>query len=154
IALVITVTAMSSGVKTAQGRVLQSLYGVGTDITVTTATSATPPGGGGFFTPGPKAEVSDTVSSPTLGSLSGSAVTAIARLHAVAADAGGLVLTEIRLTLPAAGAPPPSTFQFPTQITVVGVDLAASNLGPFSTAKLVSGRTFTADDDNTAVAVV
>ena len=37
IGLVITVTAASSGVKDAQGTVLHSLYGVGTDITVTQA---------------------------------------------------------------------------------------------------------------------
>ena len=35
IGLVITVTAASSGVKAAQGTVLQNLYGVGTDVTVT-----------------------------------------------------------------------------------------------------------------------
>jgi putative ABC transport system permease protein len=37
IGLVITVTAASSGVKDAQGTVLQNLYGVGTAATVTTA---------------------------------------------------------------------------------------------------------------------
>jgi putative ABC transport system permease protein len=35
IGLVLTVTAASSGVKTAQAKVLHSLYGVGTDVTVT-----------------------------------------------------------------------------------------------------------------------
>ena len=35
IGLVITVTAASSGVKDAQAQVLHSLYGVGTDVTVT-----------------------------------------------------------------------------------------------------------------------
>jgi putative ABC transport system permease protein len=37
IGLVITVTALSAGVKNAQGTVLHSLYGVGTDVTVTQA---------------------------------------------------------------------------------------------------------------------
>ena len=37
IGLVITVTALSSGVKNAQGEVLHSLYGLDTDITVTKA---------------------------------------------------------------------------------------------------------------------
>ena len=37
IGLVITVTAASAGVAQAQGKVLHSLYGVGTDITVTKA---------------------------------------------------------------------------------------------------------------------
>ena len=40
IGLVITVTAAAAGVRAAQGRVLQSLYGVGTDITVTTKPAA------------------------------------------------------------------------------------------------------------------
>ena len=37
IGLVITVTALSAGVRNAQGAVLHSLYGVGTDVTVTKA---------------------------------------------------------------------------------------------------------------------
>ena len=40
IGLVITVTALSSGVKNAQGEVLHSLYGQGTDITVTKSPTA------------------------------------------------------------------------------------------------------------------
>ncbi len=44
IGLVITVTAASAGVSAAQGEVLHSLYGVGTDITVTRAPA---PGAGG-----------------------------------------------------------------------------------------------------------
>jgi putative ABC transport system permease protein len=46
IGLVITVTALSAGVKTAQGDVLHSLYGQDTDITVTKTPTA------GSFTPG------------------------------------------------------------------------------------------------------
>jgi hypothetical protein len=40
IGLVITVTALSSGVRTARGEVLGALFGVGTDITVTTPVRA------------------------------------------------------------------------------------------------------------------
>src|SRR5579862_6938278 len=40
IGLVITVTAASAGVRDAQGSVLHSLYGVGTDITVTKTPTA------------------------------------------------------------------------------------------------------------------
>lgn len=47
----ITVTALASGVHSAQGKVLGSLYGVGTDITVTTATR--PASGLGQITPEP-----------------------------------------------------------------------------------------------------
>jgi putative ABC transport system permease protein len=52
IALVIIVNAVSAGVKEAQASVLQSVYGVGTDITVSqpaTAGSGTPEAGGGRF---------------------------------------------------------------------------------------------------------
>ena len=47
IGLVITVTAASAGVKNAQSTVLHSLYGVGTDITVTKAPTAGPAGTAG-----------------------------------------------------------------------------------------------------------
>src|SRR5437879_13090890 len=59
IGLVITVMGASAGVKTAQAKVLRALYGIGTDVTVTTkpkppsgrpttgqASNATAPGGG------------------------------------------------------------------------------------------------------------
>ncbi|MGP8161018.1 MAG: ABC transporter permease, partial [Candidatus Dormibacteria bacterium] len=46
VGLVITVTAAASGVNAAQGQVLSSLYGVGTDLTVTKAPTA---GSGGSF---------------------------------------------------------------------------------------------------------
>ena len=51
IGLVITVTALSSGVKNAQSEVLHSLYGQDTDITVTKAPAAGSFGRGGrtFF---------------------------------------------------------------------------------------------------------
>src|SRR5258708_29819593 len=50
IGLVITVSAAAAGVKNAQAGVLHSLYGVGTDITITqrpSAASAAGPGHGG-----------------------------------------------------------------------------------------------------------
>lgn len=47
IALVILVTSFSSGVRNAQASVLESVYGVGTDITVTQAAEAPTDGGGG-----------------------------------------------------------------------------------------------------------
>src|SRR5215469_1938883 len=79
IGLVITVTALSSGVRTAQGKVLGALYGVGTDITVTTPVQPATGGPGGFFgppgsTPRPD-QVTDILSSPTQGTFGASAVT-------------------------------------------------------------------------------
>jgi hypothetical protein len=61
---------------------------------------------------------------------------------------------EVKATIPAANAPPPSSFQFPIQINVVGVDLADSELGPFSITKEAAGRRFTTADSNADVTVV
>lgn len=47
IALVMIVNSVASGVKDAQSQVLKSVYGVGTDITVTKAAKAPTPGSGG-----------------------------------------------------------------------------------------------------------
>ncbi|WP_372345970.1 ABC transporter permease, partial [Streptomyces sp. KL116D] len=47
IALVITVTSVSAGMKQAQSKVLASLYGLGTDMTVTKAAQAPSKNGGG-----------------------------------------------------------------------------------------------------------
>ena len=107
IGLVITVTAASAGVKNAQGSVLHSLYGVGTDITVTKAPTTGTAGGGGFGVsfrqnsgtakrPAAGSKINDnTLSSDfTLSSISSSSVTAISKLDNVAAAAGGLTLTD------------------------------------------------------------
>src|SRR5215831_7929315 len=156
IGLVITVTALSSGVRTAQGKVLGALFGVGTDITVTTPTTpaAAGPGGGfGGFTPKPYAQHTDILSSPTQGTLNVSAVAAIARLHNVSAAAGGLVLTEIKATIPGENtAHPPSDLR-PVQIGVNGVDLGHGAFGPLAAAQLVSGRGFAAGQADANVAV-
>lgn len=140
VGLVITVTALSSGVHSAQGKVLGSLYGVGTDIMVTTATRLA--SGLGQIIPEPYVQHSDVLGSPSQGPLEASAVAAIARLPNVGAAAGGLVLTEIKTTIPADNMPPPSSFQPPVQVNVTGVDLGHPGLGPLATARLVSGRAF------------
>ena len=48
VGLVITVTAAANGVSATQGTVLKSLYGVGTDVTVTQAPTAGSGGGQRF----------------------------------------------------------------------------------------------------------
>src|ERR1700760_46391 len=74
IGLVIVVTSVSSGVKNAQASVLHSLYGEGTDITIT----RTPTAG--------------------LGSIASTSVTTVSKLKGVAAAAGGLTLTDTKIT--------------------------------------------------------
>jgi putative ABC transport system permease protein len=173
IGLVITVIGASSGVKAAQAKVLRALYGIGTDVTVTTKPKASPTkpvsgnatsGGGPAGGPGggPRAEIClngkcythGTVDALVLGdtgALSQSEVARIARLHDVSAAAGGLVLTDNRITLPSASSP---NLQPPTSFTVDGTDISHPRLGPLSNARLTSGRAFTAADDNSDVALV
>ena len=157
IGLVITVTALSSGVRSAQGKVLGALFGVGTDITVTTPTTpaaAAGPGGGfGGFIPKPYAQHTDILSSPTQGTLNVSAVAAIARLHNVSAAAGGLVLTEIKATIPGENTPLSPSDLRPVQISVNGVDLGHGAFGPLAAVQLVSGRGFAAGQADANVAV-
>jgi putative ABC transport system permease protein len=151
IGLVITVTALSAGVRSAQGKVLSSLYGVGTDISVTTPYTSP-----GFrqITPGQQAQQQDTLTDTTLGTLKASSVRTISGLPHVAAAAGALILTEIHVTIPAANAPPPTGFQPPVQIIVVGVDVRHLGLGPFAAARLITGRAFAATQTAGHVTVV
>jgi ABC-type antimicrobial peptide transport system permease subunit len=187
IGLVITVTAASAGVKNAQASVLHSLYGVGTDITVTKAPTAGSAGNGFGFgfrqsigsTNRPKAGSkidNNTLSAGgTLASLPSSDVTGIAKMDDVAAAAGGLTLNDrtISGTVPAlnfnggggfsrggsssSGGGNPSSFGANFNIntfTVNGVDIGNGELGPLSTGKISSGRTFTTADNTSDVALV
>jgi putative ABC transport system permease protein len=174
IGLVITVIGASSGVKAAQAKVLRALYGIGTDVTVTTKpkapASAKPTtgnatsGGGPVGGPGsgPRAEIClngkcythGTVDALVLGdtgALSQSEVARVAQLHDVSAAAGGLVLTDNQITLPSASNP---NIQPPTSFTVDGTDISHPRLGALSNARLTSGRAFTAADGNSDVALV
>ena len=170
IGLVITVIGASSGVKAAQAKVLRALYGIGTDVTVTTKpkpppasrppagqTSRRRPGPGG----GPRAEIclngkcytSGTVDTlvPVIPGRSAPRGRQIARLHDVSAAAGGLLLTDNRIVLPTNSSSP---LQPPTSVSVDGTDISHPHLGPLSNGKLTKGRAFTAADANADVAVV
>jgi putative ABC transport system permease protein len=190
IGLVIVVTAVSSGVKNAQGSVLHALYGQGTDITVTKTPSAGSGGAGAFGFRGqtgtqtrPAAGTTinvDTLRGAGLGAIGSSSVTTVSKLKGVAAAAGGLTLTDTKITgkIPAinssgsgsgsgsggfagagagAGAGGGGGFSgsfTPTSFTVAGVDIANGELGPLSSGKLASGRTFTSADASANVAVL
>jgi ABC-type lipoprotein release transport system permease subunit len=180
IGLVITVTALSAGVKNAQGEVLHSLYGVGTDITVTKTPTAgsNAPGAFGFRgstgtgtrpAAGTKIDI-DTLRNFGLGTISTSSVTSVSRLHNVAAAAGALTLTDTKITgkIPAINSSGGGTgfggggggggggFSgsfTPTSFTVGGVDIGQGVLGPLSSGKLSAGRTLTSADASANVAV-
>src|SRR5208283_2710493 len=97
---------VSSGVKNAQGSVLHALYGQGTDITVTKAPSAGSAGSFGFRgatgtrtrpAAGTTIDI-DTLRGGGLGTIGSSSVTTVSKLNGVAAAAGGLTLTDTKVT--------------------------------------------------------
>jgi ABC-type antimicrobial peptide transport system permease subunit len=173
VGLVITVTAASAGVRDAQSTVLHSLYGVGTDVTVTQPAakgSGTPVGfqvrqeikssfGGSKPSSGTKFSKNLLVSSASgLGTLSSSSVPRVARLPGVSAAAAGLALTDLEVsgTIPSAAS---RSARLDTSIntnsfSILGADVSAGRAGPLSSEKLTSGRTFTGADRNASVALV
>src|SRR5215469_12398390 len=109
IGLVISVTALSSGVKNAQAEVLHSLYGQNTDITVTKTPTAGSGGPGAFGfrgafgtqqrpAAGTTIDIDNLRGSGGLGSLTSANLSAVSRLDNVAAAAGGLSLTDTKIT--------------------------------------------------------
>jgi ABC-type antimicrobial peptide transport system permease subunit len=179
IGLVITVTAASSGVKNAQSTVLHSLYGVGTDITVTKAPSRSAGGPFGFrvgrghqSASRPKAgeKFSRNILMPgSLGTISSASVTKVAQTKDVAAAAGALSATDLTIsgTIPSssssgsggnpgggfAGSGRPASFKT-NSFGVLGVDTSASRVGPLSSDQIATGKTFTAADANSDVALL
>lgn len=197
IALVIVVNAVSAGVRDAQASVLQSVYGVGTNITVSqaaTAQNATDTqgqGGGPRFDFGAQAGT-DTGSGravdtsrlePTRGAtvMDASALATAKKVQNVSAAASVLSLTNTSFsgTLPnfqqlreqrqndtqsgeAQPSPAPtggadgaggSSFTVDS-FSVMGLDPAGGSVGPLSSVKLSSGRTFTTADTGKNVVVL
>ncbi len=179
IGLVITVTALSGGVKNAEGEVLHSLYGQDTDITVTKSPTFGSGGAGSFGFRGsfgtsqrPAAGTTidvDTLRGAGLGTLTTKDLTSVSKLDNVAAAAGGLSLTDTKITgtIPAINSSSGSGgggfgggfFSgsiTPTSFSVDGVDLAksADGLGPLSLGTLTKGRTLNGTDGKSDVALV
>ncbi|GAB2468366.1 ABC transporter permease [Promicromonospora xylanilytica] len=179
IALVIVVNAVSTGVKDAQSEVLESVYGVGTDITVTQAPGAPGEGGGRTLKlGGPMGEALDTrVEEDHLTTAMGAmpfdaaALEKISGLDHVSGVAGALDLQNLSFSgeIPGAtvgsgdggdsGATEPggddvqpggAPFEI-EQFTVTGLDPEAAAVGPLTTAEVTDGRTLEADDENVAV---
>lgn len=177
IGLVLTVTSLASGVRTAQATVLHSLYGVGTDATVTQA-AAQPGTDGRFGFGGPPGGQNrntqrlsrDRLTARGLTPLSASTVTTVRKVHGVAAASGDLVLTDLQFTgtIPnpgqgSAGRPRGgfssggggsgrSSFNI-NSFSVEGLD-ATSNVGPLTSTTGTSGRLLTAADATKKVALL
>jgi len=176
IGLVVTVGAASAGVKKAQASVLSSLYGVGTDVTVTGAApqpkapsaNGQPPKNGTQISLTPSgAQICqngkcENAAGKTIDNLApqylpikSTKVADVTRLHDVLAAAGGLLLTDNKVTIPKNfGGPGGSAPPTPSTISIDGVDTGHTSFGPLSEASLTSGHSFTAADSGSHVAVV
>lgn len=178
----VAVTAYAGGVSEAQDTVLHSLYGVGTDVTVSQTQKLDRAGAPRFnVNPGSKSRQGkafsrDAVrSAPGQQSLSAAKVTSVKSLHGVAQAVGGLTLSSVHVSgnfaeafsqggaqPPSGGSssgsmPAPSASQAPIKVasySIAGVDVGQMGLGPLSSTELVSGRTFTSSETTSKVAVL
>jgi putative ABC transport system permease protein len=173
VGLVVTVAAASAGYQNAELDVLSGPYGVGTDVMVAGATvkpelsgplaSGKIPAGVAILEQGQAGwenctsagctnvdgTTEDDLNSP-YGGISASKVTQAARLHGVAAAAGGLSLLDQWQTFPKTGTAAPQSGSY----SVDGVDTGDLSLGPLSGGTIAVGRSFTAADADDAVAIV
>ncbi|MFJ2717036.1 ABC transporter permease [Streptomyces sp. NPDC087437] len=182
IALVIVVNSVSNGMGAAQEKVLQSLYGLGTDMTVTKA--ATPPSGDSER-PRFRFDAKDNGSEDTQSSdrvmvqgfttLSASTVTKVADQKGVSSAVGGLSLNVVKVngqftrgqfqqgesgrTGGGPGSQPQGRVQGGgadfdvNQYTVYGTDVTKPELGPLTSSEITSGRTFKTTETDAKVVV-
>jgi ABC-type lipoprotein release transport system permease subunit len=170
VGLVITVTAASDGVSATQASVLHSLYGVGTDVTVTQSPAAGSGGGTRFNVAGGQPSQQNTGTSFSrdilaaggLGTIKSSSVTTVSGLTDVSSATGALVLNDVKLsgTVSAGGSPPGaqggsgSGSISSNSFTVTGVAPANNSLGPLASGAITSGHNFTTAESGSNVAVV
>lgn len=175
IGLVITVEAASSGVNNSQTTVLHSLYGVGTDITVTM-----PPASGqgrstavefkqqvqalrsgGASLSGQTIHISNLVNEQ-YGTMTAADLAKVARQSNVTGAVGGLTLvnTTVTVTVPSVSVTKGSTSNSlssdisTSTYTVEGVDTGHLGTGPMSSDRVTSGASFTAASANSDDAVL
>ncbi|MGW7261254.1 ABC transporter permease [Streptomyces sp. NPDC054834] len=191
IALVIVVNSVSNGMGKAQDKVLQSLYGLGTDMTVTKAASAST---GNAQRPrfqfdaqnndDSKSQSSDRVMVQGFTTLASSTVGKVGGQKGVSSAVGGLSLNVVKVSGQftrgqfqqnqnsggnqqggpgqgsGGGTGQPqgevrgggANFDI-NQYSVYGTDVTKTALGPLTSSKITSGRTFKATETDTKVAV-
>ncbi|MBT2487365.1 FtsX-like permease family protein [Streptomyces sp. ISL-96] len=184
IALVMVVSSVSAGMGRAQDKVLQSLYGLGTDMTVTKA--AAPPGENDTSrkprfefdakdSGDDKEQSSDRVMVQGFQTLASSTVGKVSDQDGVADAVGGLNLQVLKVSgqfkrgevdkaQPAqpggpggagGGAVRGGGAAFGVDsFSVYGTDVTEPALGPLTSSEITSGRTFTESETNAKVAVV
>ena len=184
VCLVVTVSASAGGVRSAQNQVLHSLYGVGTDISVS-KTAQRGSGGPQQFAMNPgstkkqgQSFARDRVTSTMgLALLPAAKVSSVSALQGVSSAVGGLTLSSMHVsghfakvsgsgTSGSSGAAAkPSTSnsgsatpsQSPIKISsfsIAGVDVSDQTVGPLSSTTLTSGRTFTQSETSAKVVVL
>ncbi|WP_030929845.1 ABC transporter permease [Streptomyces sp. NRRL S-646] len=188
IALVIVVSSVSSGMGKAQDKVLQSLYGLGTDMTVTKA--ATPTASNSqrprfqFDARGnddDSTQSSDRVLVQGFTTLASSTVTKVGDQKGVSSAVGGLSLNVVKVDgqftrgqfqqnqnsgngqggrgagggtgLPQGEVRGGGADFDINQYTVYGTDVTRTALGPLTSSKITSGRTFKTTETNAKVVV-
>ncbi|MDQ1172321.1 putative ABC transport system permease protein [Microbacterium testaceum] len=184
IALVIVVNALSAGVRDAQTQALSSVYGVGTDLTVTGAQTQPGEGGGARFDFGAQdgtttggtttLDQSRLVAERQRATLDASTVTSVADIDGVSAATGALSLTNMTFSgeIPQRGTGTGTTGSAPTDGDgqppadgqgggSFGVDSfsvlgvdPAASVGPLSAVSVSEGRALTGADVGSDVAVV
>lgn len=184
IALVIVVNALSAGVRDAQTQALSSVYGVGTDLTVTGAQTQPGEGGGARFDfdaqDGTTTDGTTTLDQSRLvaerqrTTLDASTVTSVADIDGVSAATGALSLTNMTFSgeIPQRGTGTGTTGSAPTDGDgqppadgqgggSFGVDSfsvlgvdPAASVGPLSAVTVSEGRALTGADVGSDVAVV
>ncbi|MER6351483.1 ABC transporter permease [Streptomyces sp. NPDC001634] len=187
IALVIVVNSVSSGMGKAQDKVLQSLYGLGTDMTVTKAATPTADGSGGpRFNFGARSndsnetQSSDRVMVQGFQTLASSTVTKVGSQSGVSDAVGGLSLRVIKISGQftqgqfrqdqnnggqggGRGGAPTGQPQGRVEggganfdvnnYSVYGTDVTKPALGPLTSSKITSGRTFKTSETDAKVVV-
>ncbi|MEU5510215.1 ABC transporter permease [Streptomyces fungicidicus] len=182
IALVVVVNSVSSGMSKAQEKVLQSLYGLGTDMTVTKAAEAQPAGERPRFEfdaqddDSGEEQSSDRVMVQGLQTLASSTVGKVGEQDGVADAVGGLSLQVMKVSGeftrgqfqqggqgggPGAGgqsAPEGrvegggASFDV-NSYSVYGTDVTEPALGPLTSSEITDGRAFKATETDAKVAV-
>ncbi|MDW8809425.1 ABC transporter permease [Streptomyces scabiei] len=189
IALVIVVSSVSSGMEKAQGKVLESLYGLGTDMTVTKAAAAAGEGGGerprfefdAQDDDSDENQSSDLVRVQGFQTLATSTVAEVGEQAGVARAVGGLSLQVIKVdgqfrrgqfqqdegaqgqqrggpgaggTGQPEGRVEGGGAQFDVDnYSVYGTDVTEPALGPLTSSKITSGRTFKTSETDAEVVV-
>ncbi len=174
IALVVVVTAMAAGVQEAQSTVLHSLYGVGTDITVTrTADQGSAPGGPIRIGSNDAFSRDQIVPNPGQATFAAARVGDVAAADGVSAASGGLTLSSLHIegdlptfdtgggvqgTGPGSASSTAPAFE-PGQLDITsasisGVDVTAADVGPLSADQVSAGRAFADREAAAKVAIV